>query len=857
LCTATDSDGAVQSVTVDLSQIGGPNAQALIKGSDDQWSWSGPVTPRASGLKTVTFTAVDDKGASVTAECAVTASPPSNAPPTINNPSVSGALTEGELSAVTALCTATDSDGAVQSVTADLSQMGGPNAQALTKGSDDQWSWSGPVTPPSSGLKTVTFTAIDDGGAIGTGEGSIAVGVAPPTFDPNGGSFVNSVDVAIECQTAGATIYYTTDGNEPTCSNGTLYTGLIRLTEPVTLKAIACKEGSPPSTVAQARFTDLVEEIRASPEFQTALSSLTGKIQSRTWISYSPRNYDPNINAPPAGQIRQDLELLRREGFDGIIYYTSKPPFCDIPTIAKDANVGFDGVIAGIWNIDDADEIQKAARNANLIDGVIVGNERLSHGVSLESLRRAMNNALVAIRKPVSTSEERENYFIHPELIGFSDWLAPNIHPYWDGVPTPVDGVQAVVGYYQGLQRLTTQAILIKETGWPTNGSDRASELAQWMFYERLKQQNVRFSYFEAFDQAWKREEPDAPPEEPYWGMHHPDGSRKLTRDPNRFADLTIGLLTAQNEFVSLSTGGALISKCSIGDAPSGRVWSPKRDRLALCRSDRTDLIDRSCNPIRSVNATLYPGNGADFSKDARYLFYSRYNDGIYRIDWDDGSVVRIVVSLNNTFDHDPKVSPDGSKLFYIHHEFGKQAYFRIWRFSDQSDELVYQTTTEHDAVLPVEWIDNDTLAFVNTRADASDAGLNLLTISSKERTAVAPHTWTIFRDPWNEKLYCYSSLSPEQAGEVHEIGKGGLTTVGTVLWNLPVKPYYQEPILSDVGKGAAIFYSSAPETASGIYLWRPGDSFPTHWATERELQTLIGWEADTWSVQDLHIMPP
>jgi hypothetical protein len=101
--------------------------------------------------------------------------PPPNSSPTIANPSVSGALTAGQAGTVAVSCTATDTDGTVQSVTADLSGIGGANAQPLTKGSSDQWSWSGPVTPATSGSKTATFTATDDKGATGTGLASVTV----------------------------------------------------------------------------------------------------------------------------------------------------------------------------------------------------------------------------------------------------------------------------------------------------------------------------------------------------------------------------------------------------------------------------------------------------------------------------------------------------------------------------------------------------------------------------------------------------------------------------------------------------------------------------------------------------------
>ena len=54
--------------------------------------------------------------------------------------------------------------------------------------------------------------------------------------------------------TAGATIYYTTDGSTPTTAS-TEYTAAISLTATTTVKAIAVKKGMVPSNVLTATYT--------------------------------------------------------------------------------------------------------------------------------------------------------------------------------------------------------------------------------------------------------------------------------------------------------------------------------------------------------------------------------------------------------------------------------------------------------------------------------------------------------------------------------------------------------------------------------------------------------------------------
>ncbi len=87
----------------------------------------------------------------------------------------------------------------------------------------------------------------------------VAFGCAPPppaetpTFDPAGGSFVETASVQLGCATGGATIRYTTDGSEPTESSPE-YTAPISLSETTTLRACAFAAGMSPSAIASATF---------------------------------------------------------------------------------------------------------------------------------------------------------------------------------------------------------------------------------------------------------------------------------------------------------------------------------------------------------------------------------------------------------------------------------------------------------------------------------------------------------------------------------------------------------------------------------------------------------------------------
>ena len=82
--------------------------------------------------------------------------------------------------------------------------------------------------------------------------------VAAPVIAPEGGYFMGSQDVTITCPTSGATIYYTTNGDEPT-TESTNYTNNPQITlnteGETTVKAIAV-EGEKKSDVVTATFTN-------------------------------------------------------------------------------------------------------------------------------------------------------------------------------------------------------------------------------------------------------------------------------------------------------------------------------------------------------------------------------------------------------------------------------------------------------------------------------------------------------------------------------------------------------------------------------------------------------------------------
>ena len=88
----------------------------------------------------------------------------------------------------------------------------------------------------------------------GTKQFRVVTAVEAPTFSPEEGPFYATFDLTLSCGTAGATIYYTTDGTTPTTSSTEYSAAFAIPASTTTVKAIAVKNGVA-SNVAEATYT--------------------------------------------------------------------------------------------------------------------------------------------------------------------------------------------------------------------------------------------------------------------------------------------------------------------------------------------------------------------------------------------------------------------------------------------------------------------------------------------------------------------------------------------------------------------------------------------------------------------------
>ena len=130
--------------------------------------------------------------------------------------------------------------------------------------------YTGPITVTAT--ETIKAIAIAPGYTTSTVSSAlytIESQVAAPSFTPAPGTYPTSQTVTISTSSAGATIYYTTNGTTPTRSS-TEYTAAIPVSSTTTIQAIAVASGFFDSAVSSATYTI---SARPSPDFSLTAGS--------------------------------------------------------------------------------------------------------------------------------------------------------------------------------------------------------------------------------------------------------------------------------------------------------------------------------------------------------------------------------------------------------------------------------------------------------------------------------------------------------------------------------------------------------------------------------------------------------
>ena len=147
------------------------------------------------------------------------------------------------------------STGTINSITLTFSSGEGNNEIITEVGSFESPTWTGSESE-------VTFTIGGTSGhrrikgidVVYSSGGAPQQYVAVPTFNPESGVYYEPQNVTIGCETEGATIHYTTDGNTPT-EESPVYNSPLSINVTTTVKAKAWKTGYQPSPVSTATYS--------------------------------------------------------------------------------------------------------------------------------------------------------------------------------------------------------------------------------------------------------------------------------------------------------------------------------------------------------------------------------------------------------------------------------------------------------------------------------------------------------------------------------------------------------------------------------------------------------------------------
>ena len=243
------------------------------------------------------------------------------------------------------------------------------------------------------------------------------------------------------------------------------------------------------------------------------------KFSSLSFAAYRPWESPLTKRFPTEAEADADMALLARVAGAARTYAAHEGDF-DIAALAQKHGVK---VWQGIWlSGNRADNERELARGIalantypNTIIRVVVGNEvLLRRDLSVAELIADIDRVKRAVKQPVAYADVWEFWRQFPEVAPHVDVMLIHLLPYWEDVPTSIDGAVAHVGDVYGQMRalFPGKPIAIGETGWPSQGRERAGAVPSRInetkflreFLELSRTEHLDYNFIEAFDQTWK-----------------------------------------------------------------------------------------------------------------------------------------------------------------------------------------------------------------------------------------------------------------------------------------------------------------------------------------------------------------
>ncbi|MGO4504286.1 glycoside hydrolase family 17 protein [Dyella sp. 2YAF14] len=289
-------------------------------------------------------------------------------------------------------------------------------------------------------------------------------------------------------------------------------------------------------------------------------------------VSYAPFRkpgetpLDPHAFVSPE-RIDADLKALS-ERFDCVRTYSQGFGLNAVPAIAQKYGMK---VLMGIWlgrdlALNDREVtmgIATAKAYPQVIRGVIVGNEVLLRGEqspeAIAAYITRVRSALQDVHVPVTYADVWEFWLRYPQMANVVDYITIHILPYWEDDPVPPqDALKHVADVYAQMKaHFSGRAVMIGETGWPSQGRPRREASASLVNEARYLREfllyagsvDMPYNVIEAFDQPWKRDQEGTVGG--YWGIFDVNAKPKFSmqgpvvEEPNWIAGWFAGVAGA------------------------------------------------------------------------------------------------------------------------------------------------------------------------------------------------------------------------------------------------------------------------------------------------------------------------
>jgi exo-beta-1,3-glucanase (GH17 family) len=245
------------------------------------------------------------------------------------------------------------------------------------------------------------------------------------------------------------------------------------------------------------------------------------RFASLSFDAYRPWESPLTDHFPTRAEADSDMALVAHEAGAVRTYAAIDGPY-DAAALAQKYGVK---VWQGIWlggdraknELEMARGIALARQYPETVVRVVVGNEvLLRRDLPPAELIADIDRVKKAVRQPVAYGDVWDFWKQFPEVAPHVDVMLVHLLPYWEDVPTGIDGAVAKVdAEYHEMKRLFPgKQIAIGETGWPSRGRERADAVPgrvnEARFLRALlalsRTEKFDYNFIEAFDQVWKYE---------------------------------------------------------------------------------------------------------------------------------------------------------------------------------------------------------------------------------------------------------------------------------------------------------------------------------------------------------------